>query len=338
MEHERAASPADLVQLVHAFQISQALHVLATLGIADRLAAGPLLAADLARATGAHPRALYRLLRAVASVGVLHEDGAGAFALTDLGQYLRADHAQSVHGLAVLVGQPTQWGTWQYLRHSVATGEPAFRRVHGVGLWEYRAQHPDAAAVFDAAMTSLSLQERDAVVGGYDFSRARTVVDVGGGHGALLAGVLAANPQARGVLFDEPHVVAGAGDQLRAAGVEARCAVVGGDFFESVPEGGDAYLMRHIIHDWDDDRSRVILRNCRRVVRPGGRLLLVETVIPPGNGASFAKFLDVNMLVIPGGRERTEAQYRDLLGAAGFRLTRVVPTRMEVDVIEAVPA
>ena len=225
------------MELVQAFRVSQALHVAATLGVADLLGGGASPADDLARATGAHAGALYRLLRAVASVGVLAKDEAGAFALTELGQFLRADHPQSVHGWAVYAGHPTMWGTWQHLRHSVATGEPAFRHLHGVDAWAYREQHPDAGAVFDAAMTRGTLQRRDAVVAGYDFSGARTVVDVAGGHGALLTTVLAANPQARGVLFDQPHVVAGAAPLLREAGVADRCEVVGGSFFEAVPEG-----------------------------------------------------------------------------------------------------
>jgi hypothetical protein len=335
---EQAVSPTDLSQLVNAFRISQALHVAATLGIADLLAAGPRPAADLAAATGTHPRALYRLLRAVASVGVLAEDGAGAFALTDLGQYLRADHPQSVHGWAVYAGHPTYWGTWQHLRHSVTTGEPAFRHLHGVDPWEYRVQHPDVGAAFDAAMTSGSLQQRDAVVTGYDFSGARTVVDVGGGHGAQLAAILAANPQARGVLFDQPHVVAGASPLLREAGVAGRCEVVGGDFFEAVPEGGDVYLLSRVIHDWDDAQATAILRTCRRAMGLDATLLLIERVLAPGNAPDAGKLHDLNMLVMLGGQERAAAEYAALYQAAGFRLTRAIPTAAGVSLIEGQPA
>jgi hypothetical protein len=334
---ERAASPADLMQLVLAFRVSQALHVAATLGIADRLAAGPRTAADLARATGTHPRALYRLLRAVASVGVLAEDGAGAFALTELGQYLRADHPQSVHGSAVYQGHPTMWGTWQHLRHSVTTGEPAFRHLYGVDPWAYRAQHPDAGAVFDRAMTSNSLQVRDAVVAAYDFAAARTVVDVGGGNGALLAAILAAHPEARGVLFDQPHVVAGAAPLLRAAGVAARCAVAGGDFFEAVPAGGDVYLLKAIVHDWDDAQAAAILRTCRRAMTPEARVVLIERVLAPGDAPDPSKFHDLNMLVMLGGQERTAAEFAALSRAAGFRLTRVLPTAAGVSLLEGQP-
>ena len=337
-EAEWAASPAALTQLVLAFRVSQALHVTAALGVADLLAAGPRPAADLAQATGTHPRALYRLLRAVASAGVLAEDDAGAFALTDLGQFLRADHPRSVHGNAVFTGHPMMWGTWQHLRHSVETGEPAFRHLHGVDFWEHVTQHPAAGEVFDAAMTSLSLQQRDAVVAGYDFSGARTVVDVAGGQGALLAAVLAANPQARGVLFDLPHVVAGAAPLLREAGVADRCAVVGGSFFEAVPDGGDVYLLRDIVHDWDDAQAAAILRACRRAMGPAARLLLVERVIAPGNAPDPNRFSDLNMLVMLGGQERTAAEFGALYAAAGFRLTRVLPLPATASLIEGRPA
>jgi hypothetical protein len=337
-EAERAAAPAALLQMVGAFQISQALHVTATLGIADLLAAGPRPADDLAAATGTHPRALYRLLRAVASVGVLAEDGAGAFALTALGQFLRADHPRSVHGTAVFTGQPTVWGTWQHLRHSVETGEPAFRHLHGVDRWTYLEQHPDVGALFDKAMTSLALRQRDAVVAGYDFSGARTVVDVGGGHGAQLAAVLAAHPRARGILFDQPHVVAGAAPVLRAAGVAERCAAVGGSFFEAVPDGGDVYLLSRVIHDWDDAQATAILRTCRRAMSPAARLLLVERVIAPGNTPDPTRFSDLTMLVMLGGQERTGAEFGALFAAAGLRLTRVLPTASGVSLLEGQPA
>ena len=338
VEAERAASPAALMELVQTFRVSLALHVTATLGVADLLAAGPRTAADLARATGTHAGALYRLLRAVASVGVLAEDEAGAFALTDLGQFLRADHPRSVHGNAVWTGHPAPWGTWQHLRHSVETGEPAFRHLHGVDPWEYGEQHPDVGALFDNAMTSLSLQQRDAVAAGYDFAGVRTVVDVGGGHGAQLAAVLAAHPQARGVLFDQPHVVAGAGPVLREAGVEGRSEVVGGSFFEAVPAGGDVYVLSRIIHDWDDAQATAILRTCRGAMGPDARLLLVERVLAPRNAPDPGKLMDLTMLVMLGGRERTAAEFGALYAAAGFRLTRVLPLPAAVSLIEGQPA
>jgi hypothetical protein len=324
--------------MLQGFRVTQALHVTAKLGIADLLAAGPRTADDLAAATGTHARALYRLLRAVAPVGVLSEDAAGAFALTDLGQHLRADHPRSVRGLALFQGDPEMYGTWQHLLHSVSTGEPAFRHLHGVDHWEYNARHPEAGAVFDAAMTSRSLQERDAVLAGYDFSGARTVVDVAGGHGALLAGILAANPRARGVLFDQPHVVADAEPALRDAGVADRCALVGGSFFEAVPDGGDVYVLKFIVHDWDDAQASAILRTCRRAMTPEARLLVVEQVIAPGNAHDPGKYADLNMLVMLGGQERTADEFATLYEAAGFRLTRVTPIAAGVSLIEGAPA
>jgi hypothetical protein len=323
--------------MVQAFRVSQALHVTATLGIADLLAAGPRTADDLARATGTHAGALYRLLRAVASVGVLAEDDAGAFALTDLGQFLRADHPRSVHGLAAFAASPTWWGAWQHLRHSVTTGEPAFRHLHGVDPWEYGAQHPDFGDLFDHAMTSLSLQQRDAVVAGYDFAGAPMVVDIAGGHGALLAAILAAHPQARGILFDQPHVVAGAAPLLRAAGVAGRCRVVGGSMFEAVPEGGDVYLLKLILHDWDDAQATAILRTCRRAMLETARVVVVEAVLAPGNAPDPGKISDLTMLVMLGGRNRTEAEFRALYAAAGLHLTRVIPTTAGVGLIEGQP-
>ena len=298
---EKSGFVADLMQMVNAFEMSQVLHVTAKLGIADLLAAGPRTTDDLARATGTHTRSLYRLLRAVASVGALRQDAAGAFALTDLGQYLRTDHPQSVHGAAAYTGHPMLWGTWQHLLHSVTTGEPAFRHLHGVDPWEYRAQHAEAGVAFDNAATSATLQQRDAVVAGFDFSGARTVVDVGGGYGAQLAGVLVANPHLRGVLFDQTHVLAGAEKVLREAGVMDRCAVVGGNFFEAVPDGGDVYLLSRVIHNWDDAQATVILRTCGRAMRPEARAVIIERVIAPGDGPDPVKYSDLTMLVMLGG-------------------------------------
>jgi SAM-dependent methyltransferase len=337
MAAEPLPPPLALRQMLTGAWTAQCLYVAAKLELADRVKDGPRGSAELAAATGVNADALHRVLRALASVGVFAEDDRGRFGLTPLAACLRKDVPGSQWAMAVMMGEE-HFRAWAEVLASVRTGEPAFDRVYGRPIFDYLADHSEAARTFDAAMTGVHGAETAAMLDAYDFAGLGTLVDVGGGNGTLLVGTLQRNPGLRGVLFDRPHVVERARDNLRAAGLDGRCTVVGGDFFESVPGGGDAYLMRHIIHDWDDERSRVILRNCRRVVRPGGRLLLVETVIPPGNGASFAKFLDVNMLVIPGGRERTEAQYRDLLGAAGFRLTRVVPTRMEVDVIEAVPA
>jgi hypothetical protein len=337
MTSESLSPPLALRQMLTGAWSAQCLYVAAKLELADRVKDGPKSSAELAAATGAHPDALYRVLRALASVGVFAEDGQGRFGLTPLAACLRRDVPGSQWAMAVMMGEE-HFRAWAEVLFSVRTGKPAFDKVYGRPIFDHLADHADAARTFDAAMTGVHGAETAAMLDAYDFAGLGTLVDVGGGNGSLLIGTLQRHPGLRGVLFDRPHVIERARENLRAAGLEGRCTVAGGDFFDSVPAGGDAYLLRHIIHDWDDERSLVILRNCRRVISSARRLLVVETVIPPGNGASFAKFLDVNMLVIPGGRERTEAQYRELFGAAGFRLTRVVPTRMEVDVIEAVPA
>ena len=270
---------ADLTRLVNGFQAAQAVHAAAVLGVADLLAGGPRASDDLAAATDTHAPSLYRLLRALAAVGVLEEDGERRFALTALGECLRADAPEPVGAWAVHVGQPYFWDAWGDLLHSVRTGETAFRALHGEDTWSWRSRHPEAGAVFDAAMTAASRRANRALVDAYDFSRFGTVVDVGGGHGALLAGLLARHPAMRGVLFDQPHVVAGAADVLAAAGVADRCEIVGGDFFDDVPAGGDAYLLKWILHDWDDEEAVAILRACRAAAPDGGALLVVERVI-----------------------------------------------------------
>ena len=299
-------SPRDaLLRMTNAYQVSQAIHVAATLGIADLLEDGPKSADELAEATGTHAPTLYRLLRALASVGVFAEQSDSRFGSTTLADYLRTDAPGSLRAWARLIGQPHFWASWGHLLHSVRTGEPAFPDLHGTNVWEHRAAHPEDSAIFDAAMTGLSAPVAEAVAQSYDFSRIGVLADVGGGEGGLLAAILAANPTLRGVLFDLPHVVATAGALLERAGVANRCEIVGGSFFETVPEGADAYLLKSIIHDWDDAAAIEILRTCRAPMADTARLLVVEPVIRPGNEPDRAKFSDLNMLVMLGGRERT---------------------------------
>jgi hypothetical protein len=329
--------PSILVRdMLTAYWKSQAVHVAAALGLADLLKDGPRSADDLARATGTHAPALYRLLRALASDGVFVEGPDGRFSQTALSECLRGDVPGSLRAVALMMGDE-HYRAWGELLHSVRTGGTGFERLYGRGVFDYLADNPRAAANFDEAMTGVHGAETSAMLDGYDFSPFGTVVDVGGGNGSVLTAVLRKHPSLRGVLFDLPHVVERAKANLKAAGIEGRCQAVGGSFFESVPAGGDAYLMRHIIHDWDDEKSLTILRNCRKVMGPGAKLLLVESVVPPGNEPGFVKWLDLNMLVLPGGQERAEAEYRDLYAKAGFRLGRVVPTRVEVSVIEGEP-
>ncbi len=329
---------AALRRLIDGYQVTQAIHVAVTLGIADLLAGGPRGVEDLAEASRSHAPSLYRLLRALASVGIFHEEDHRRFSLTPFGGHLRADAPESLAGWAGLVGRPYYWQAWSELLHGIRTGENAFRHTHGVGVWEYRAHHPEEGAIFDRAMTSTSRQTDRAVVEAFDFGRFRTVVDVGGGHGAFLAAVLVAHPEMTGVLFDQPHVVARAGGLLEAAGVSDRCRIVGGSFFEQVPEGGDAYLLKEIIHDWEDEEAVALLRVCRRVVPPAGRVLLVERDLGGPNADPGPKFADLNMLVSPGGRERTVEEYAALFQAAGFRLSGTTTTPSVMQVLEGAPA
>jgi hypothetical protein len=314
---------------------AQAVYVAAKLGLADLLRDGPRAPADLAAATQTHARSLHRLLRALASEGVFAEQPDGRFANTPLSECL-VSAPGSQRALAVMMGEE-HFRAWGELLHSIRTGRCAFEHVYGQNVFAYLGQHPEQGAIFDEAMTGVHGMETSAMLDAYDFTGVNVLVDVGGGNGRTLAGVLRRFPSLRGVLFDLPPVVERARKELSAAGVTDRCQVLAGDFFQAVPPGGDAYMMRHIIHDWDDDRSRIILRNCRAVMPAHGKLLVVEAVIPPGNDPNWGKLLDLNMLVMPGGLERTEAEYRDLFAATGFTLTRVMPTSADVSVAEGVP-
>jgi hypothetical protein len=328
-----------LMQFITGTWLAQATHVAAKLGIADLVKDGPKPVADLATATGTAPGPLYRVLRALAGFGVFAETAPRTFGLTPMAECLRSDVPNSLRAVAVMFGTPWQRAAWSDILHAVRTGEPAFNHVHGMNFFEYCQKNPHAAAVFDEAMTSFSAQETPAVLEAYDFSGVRALVDVAGGHGSLLASILQKYPAMRGVLFDMPSVIDGAKKKGHLAAAAGRCELVGGDFFKSVPPGGDAYLMKHIIHDWSDEHSLTILKNIRKVIVTGGRLLLVEMVIPAGNEPHFGKLLDLEMLVqTQGGKERTEAEYRDLFAAAGFRLTRVVATKAPACVVEGTTA
>jgi hypothetical protein len=328
------------VQLNHLITgswIAQAIRVAAELRIADLLADGPSSVCDLAAATGTHARTLSRLLRALASVGLFTHAEPDTFGRTPISDLLQADAPGSLREMVLWRCGDTQWSTWGQLQHSIRTGTPAFEQVHGVPLWEYFAQQPAVGATFHAAMTSSIAEIAAAVVATYDFSEFSTLVDVGGGRGGMLIAILRANPGLRGILFDLPQVVEGAKQAAGAAGLLERCDLVGGDMFEAVPRGGDAYVLSRLVHDWDDERSVAILKNCRRAAGPHTKVLVVETILPPGDTPSFGKLLDLQMLVDHGGQERTEAEYRALYEAARFRIARVIPTRSAVSVIEGVP-
>lgn len=325
-----------LGQIITAYWQSQAVYVAAELGIADLLRDGPRHADRLAEQTESDADALFRLLRALASIGVFTETAPGTFGLTPMAELLLSDAPGSQRDLARMAGGE-QFQAWGHLLYSVRTGSPSFDHVFGMPVFDFLAANPEQARVFDGAMVGIHGRETAAVLEAYDFSGIQALADIGGGNGSKLIAILQAHPRLRGVLFDQPHVVERARTAIADAGLSDRCEIEGGNFFEDVPGGADAYLMRHIIHDWDDDKSRTILDCIRRRIPEDGRLLLVESVIPPGNDAFGAKFLDLTMLAIPGGKERTRDEYERLLSSAGFTLVRVVPTRTEISVIEATP-
>jgi hypothetical protein len=325
-----------LRSMVTGLRMAQIVYVVAKLGIADWLENRPQHCDELAAATGTDAPSLYRLLRAIASLGLLTEVGERQFALTPLGDHLRTGSPSSLRDLAIFWSEDWHWRLWGELLTTVRTGEPAPQRLWGMELFEYLARNPNASAGFDRAMTGSYLERNSLLLAAFDFSGIDLLVDVGGGHGSLLANILKANPGMRGILFDRPEVVAGAPDVLRAADVEERCDRVGGSCFDSVPDGGDAYLLAAIIHAWDDDEAAIVLRNCRRAMTPASRLLLVENVIPVGDEPHRGKLTDIEMLLV-GGRERTAAEFGALLASTGFKISRIVPTGAPHSVIEALP-
>jgi hypothetical protein len=330
-----ASSVDQLRRLINGYHVTQAVHVAATLGIADLVADGPRSTEDLASATGCHERSLYRLLRALASVEIFHEEDGRRFSQTSLSELLRQDVPGTLYGWAAFTGRPPTWQAWGDLLDSVRTGENAYRRVHGVGVWEHRAGDPDEQAAFDRAMTDITGGVNQSLLDAYDFGRFSTVVDVGGGRGALLTGLLKAYPAMKGVLFDQPAVVDGLAADLDPA-VADRLEIVGGSFFDSVPAAGDAYLMKAIIHDWEDPEAERILESCRRAARPGAALLVVERELGAPNADPNAKFGDLNMLVNPGGCERTTAEFAALFASAGFAFVGMSPSSSGWHVFEGV--
>ncbi len=315
---------------------SQAIYVAAKLGIADLLEKGPKSAVELSRMTDTHADSLYRLLRALASIGVFAEDESGRFRMTPLATTLQSNSANSVRAALLLGGSDFHWGAWSDLLYSIRTGQSAFEHVHGMRFFDYLAKHADAEARFGAWMTRSSELNNPAIVNGYDFSGFRTIVDVGGGQGSLLVAILRANPNARGVLFDVAGVIEAA-RQGEAGRLGERCEMVEGSFFESVPRGGDLYLLKTVIHDWDDELAVRILTSCREAMSAQSRLLVIESIVPDGNQPHFSKFMDLNMLVLNhGGRERREGEYRLLFDRAGLELTSVRDTASPFDLIEGV--
>lgn len=329
------ASPhQQLDKMITGYWVSQAIYAAAKFNIAEHLNDGPKSVEELAQITSTDTDALYRLLRALASVGIFAEGESRQFSLTPMAEPLRSDVPGSKRALALMAGDE-QFRTWAEIDYSIQTGKIAFEKVFGKPIFDYLGENPDKARIFDAAMTGIHGRESNVILEAYDFSGFGVLADIGGGNGSLMSEMLQKHTAMKGILFDLPHVVEHAKNNIESAGVSDRCDVVGGNFFEAVPEGADAYLMRHIIHDWDDAKSLTILRNCHRVMPAESKLLLVESVIPSGNKPFGGKFLDLVMLLIPGGKERTEEEYRALLSKAGFQLSRIVPTETEVSIIEA---
>lgn len=340
MKNDNESQPpppmAQLTQLAMGGIVSRIIYVAAKLGIADQLATGPRTPAQVSSALGVHTQSVYRLMRTLAGFGLLHEGEGQAFGLTPLGDTLRTGHPG--RATVLTMGGPLFTQGFDALEHSVRTGEIGFVKATGMNVFEALAQRPDEAALFSETMVGFHGAEPPAVAAAYDFSRAGTIVDVGGATGNMLATILARFPQPRGVLFDLPHVVAGASGLLEQHGVANRVSITGGNFFEAVPSGGDVYLLSHIIHDWTEAQCLSILGNVRKAMAPTAKLLIVEFVLPTGNTPHPGKVLDMVMMTLPGGTERTEAEYGELLAKAGFRLERVVATASPASIVEALPA
>ena len=331
--------PASLqmLQIISGFWTSRAVYALAKLGIPDLLKSGPKTAEELATETKTHAPSLFRVLRALVSVGILRSAEGGRFAQTPLSETLVTDAPGSLRWFAVSELGQEHYPAWGNLMHSVKTGEIAFDNFFGVDIWKYFQQNPEDAAIFNDSMSSVTAATNEAIRSLYDFSGFETVVDIGGGHGGLITSILQSNPKVKGVLFDAPQVIEGAQPKIEAAGISDRCETVAGDFFKSVPAGGDAYVLKWIIHDWDDGKAIAILRNCRSRMRANGKLIIVDCVVPETDEPHFSKFIDLNMLVMTGGKERTEKEFAQLLSAAGFKLLRVIPTDLPTSIVEAQP-
>ena len=330
---------AQLMQLVSGAFVSAAVYTAAKLGIADLLADGPKTTEQLAGLTETDEHSLYRLLRSLASVGAFEEVEVKLFANTPMTETLRADAPRSTRDLTIWMGEPEHWKVYGNLLHSVRTGKPAWDHVHGEPVFPYLFEtNKELGEIFNRAMTSYSHQSIGPLLEAYDFSGIGTVADIAGGYGHLLAAVLAANPNSKGILFDLPAVLAGAPAMLESYGVTDRVELVEGDFFSEVPVHADVYLLKHIIHDWYDDKNQTILRNIRANMPDDGKVLIIETVVPEGNTPHFSKIIDLEMLMAPGGLERTPGEFEQLLEDSGFKMTRIIPTQGLMSIVEAVKA
>jgi hypothetical protein len=344
-------SPADnnpppyvaLLNMIIGNWISGAIAAAARLKIADYVGEAPTSTTEIATKAGAHEPSLFRLMRGLASVGIFAEQSPRKFVHTPLSQFLRTDHPNSMRDVADMLGSDFAYRPWEQLHASVLTGKPAFELMYGTDHWSYFKAHPDANDLFNRAMTGIAASMHHAAMEAYDFSRFESLIDVGGGHGHLLASILKANPSMRGSVYDQAHVIGGAAPMYKSLGVSDRAGAMAGSFFESIPAhpgnvapGKSAYIMSHILHDWNDEQCLTILTLARAAAKPGTTLLVFDAVIPPGNNPDFGKLMDLNMMALITGRERTADEFRELLGKTGFRVTRIVPTKSSVSIVESV--
>lgn len=329
--------PVALLDMVSGMWVAQAIGTIARLGIADHFKGSSTSVEDLAKQAGVNANALYRILRALTVVGVVRERDGRRFELTAIGQCLTTDHPLSMRHMAIFQTE-MNWQHWEKLEHSLRTGTNAVEKVRGMKPFDYLSKNPRDAEIFDRAMVNVSKMEVESILAAYDFEHFQTIADIGGGYGAFLAAILQLHRGVQGILFDMPHVVKGASEFLQKENLTDRVRIEGGSFFESIPAGADAYLMKHIIHDWSDELSVKILKNIRGKMSSDARLLLFEAVIPEANAPDFSKFLDLEMLVVTeGGKERTKEEFQELLSLAGFQLERIIPTISLAQIIEARP-
>ena len=335
---QKETGAAEMRHLITGFSVTIAISAVAELGIADHLSEGPRTAADLARLSHVDEGLLRRVLRYLASEGVFEERDGDLYVLTERSRWLRSDVPGSLRPRAIYTGSSLSWPAWGSLLQCLKTGRTGFQVAFGEGIFDYIGSRPDAAAIFDAFMAGQTAASVEAILAAYSFAGVRELVDVGGGRGALIAGVLQANREMRGILFDMPHALATAQPLLDRAGIADRCKLVGGDFFEVVPAGADLYVLKFILHDWPDDECVRILRNCRKAMAPAGRVLIVEHLVPEDGGRHISKFMDMNMMVNTGGLERTRQEFEQLLASAGLQLRHVAPTPIGLNMLECVPA
>lgn len=336
--HAPLPAPIAILNMIGGIRLAKAMHIAAQLGIADLLKEQPMTAMHLAQATGMHEQSLYRLLRALASIGIFQETEPRVFGETELSRYLCTDQPGSMRDLVLYMLSDNEWEAWGNLHYSIQTGLPAYAHVHGTDAWSYMTSRPEEYAVFNGAMTALSDTAIQPILHAYDFSGIGILADIGGGHGKLLTAILQAYPSMTGILLDDALVMEDAIDTIRHEHLDARCQLVSGDFFDTVPSGADAYMLKHILHDWNDEACGKILRNCHHAMKKGAKLLIAEQVLPalhiPVNAASA----DLSMLVDTGGRERTREEYETLLTSNGFTVTRVIETRGLTTVLESITA